>query len=223
MAEQQAKQSAVEETAKRIEVLTHSSIRITGENTIYIDPFHVEQEFHDADYILITHEHYDHFSMEDIAKVLSPQTILVMPETMRAQAAGISGHEILFITPGGRLSLAGLTLEAAAAYNLDKPFHPKENGWVGYILEIDGVRIFIAGDTDMTPDNRTVSCDVALLPIGGKYTTDAAQAAEFANVLRPRIVIPTHYGSVTGGKENEAVFAAGVDSQIRVDIKMQKY
>ena len=105
-------------------------------------------------------------------------------------------------------------------YNNLKPFHPKSAGWVGYILQIDGQRIYIAGDTDMNRDNQDVKCDVALVPIGGKFTMDAKKAAEFINTIQPSIAIPTHYGSIVGKKEDADVFAAGVKAPIRTEIKM---
>ena len=104
-----------------------------------------------------------------------------------------------------------------------KPFHPKKNGWVGYILTVDGVRIYIAGDTDVTEENQAVSCDVAMVPIGGTFTMDAKKAADLVNHIRPKVAIPTHYGSIAGKREAEDVFRANVDPAIPVEIKMQHY
>lgn len=208
---------------ENIEVFTQSSIRITdGERRIYIDPFQMKEAPRDADFILITHDHYDHFSPEDIEKVSSGKSVLIVPAKMIPQAeklASIVG-ETHSVTPGEHYGISGLEFVTVAAYNNLKPFHPKSAGWVGYILLIDGRRIYISGDTDMNRDNRDVKCDIALVPIGGKFTMDANKAAEFINTIKPAVAIPTHYGSIVGKKEDADVFAAGVKSPIRTEIKM---
>ena len=208
---------------EQIAVLTHSSIRIGGETVVYIDPYQIEEARHDADVILITHEHFDHFSIEDIAKVKKPDTVLVVPQSMQKKAAKADCTEIQTVKPGEKLQVRTIPVETIAAYNNLKPFHPKHSAWVGYILEIGGNRIYVAGDTDVTKENTAISCDVALVPIGGKFTMDAKEAAKFINTIKPKVAIPTHYGSVAGTKEAEEVFKAAVDPGIAVEIKMQKY
>ena len=208
---------------EHIEVFTQSSIRITdGDCRIYIDPFQMSEAPKDADFILITHDHYDHFSPEDIEKVSNGRSVLLVPAKMIPQADKISSivGEIHSVMPGEHYGINGLEFDTVAAYNNLKPFHPKSAGWVGYILQIDGQRIYIAGDTDMNRDNQDVKCDVALVPIGGKFTMDAKKAAEFINTIQPSIAIPTHYGSIVGKKEDADVFAAGVKAPIRTEIKM---
>lgn len=208
---------------EHIEVLTHSSIRIrSGNGTIYIDPFQLKEEAHDADYILITHDHYDHFSPEDVEKAAGRHTILVVPERMKKKASQIAGSvgRIFTVEPGEHYDIDGLTLDTVAAYNLIKPFHPKSAGWVGYILSVDGKRIYIAGDTDATNEAKRVECDIALIPIGGTYTMDAKKAAELINTIRPTIAIPTHYGSIVGKKEDAVSFAKGVKEPVKVEIKI---
>ena len=208
---------------QNIEVLTHSSIRITGKQILYVDPFEITKDTHDADIICFTHDHFDHFSPKDIAKVIKEDTTLVMPESMAAKAAELSCGSVKTVVPGTRLELGDIVLEAVAAYNKWKPFHPKKNGWVGYIFTIDGVRIYVAGDTDSTEENQAVSCDVAMVPIGGTFTMDAKKAAALVNIIRPKTAIPIHYGSVAGKREAEDVFRAAVDQSIPVEIKMQRY
>ena len=210
-------------TTEKIEVFTQSSIRITdGDRRIYIDPFQMRETPKDADFILITHDHYDHFSPEDIEKVSNGKSVLVVPAKMLPQAEKISSivGEIHSVMPGEHYGISGLKFDTVAAYNNLKPFHPKSAGWVGYILQIDGQRIYIAGDTDMNRDNRDVKCDIALVPIGGTYTMDAKKAAEFINTIRPSVAIPTHYGSIVGKKEDADIFAADVKAPIRTEIKM---
>ena len=208
---------------ENIDVFTQNSIRIkTSSGVVYIDPFRMNIEPHDADYILITHDHYDHFSLEDIAKVKKDTTVLVVPQKMLAKAEKDSGIETIeTVTPGIYKELGNLEIETVPAYNIIKPFHPKAAGWVGYIVKTDDKRIYIAGDTDATKEAREVKCDIALVPIGGTYTMDAKKAAEFINEIRPDIAIPVHYGSVVGSPDDGRVFAEHVKDTIKVVFKMQ--
>ncbi|MBQ2184033.1 MAG: MBL fold metallo-hydrolase [Lachnospiraceae bacterium] len=207
----------------KIDVFKQNSIRIKSDvGTIYIDPFKIDDETHDADFILITHDHYDHFSSEDIAKVKKDTTVLVVPEKMEAKAVKESGiKEIETVKPGTYHEIGNLELETIPAYNLLKPFHPKAAGWVGYILKINGKRIYIAGDTDATKEAKEVICDIALVPIGGTYTMDAKKAAELVNEINPEVVIPTHYGSIVGKLSDAKVFAANVKDTIKVVEKIK--
>ena len=207
-----------------IKVLTHSSIRLQGDGkVVYADPFQVEGQPHDADVILVTHEHYDHFSPEDIARVAKKDTVLVAPRSMEAKAAEAAGlvAQLFFVQPKEKASIEGLPLEAVPAYNVDKHFHPKENAWVGYILTLEGERLYIAGDTDANEDNRRVRCDVALVPVGGTYTMTAREAAAFVNDLRPKRAIPTHYGNIVGKAEDAESFLQAVDPGIQVEVQLK--
>ena len=207
-----------------IEVFTQSSIRIRCDaGTVYADPFRMKISPHDADIVLITHDHYDHFSPEDLAKVINPATILVVPEKVADKAAAFSAQvkAIETVLPGQQYQIAGLSLETVPSYNRIKPFHPKKNGWVGYLLDLDGQRVFIAGDTDKTTENSTVQCDIALVPVGGKFTMDAKEAAELINTIRPAAAIPTHYGTIVGKKSDGERFASMVDPAIETKIILQ--
>lgn len=209
---------------ENIEVFTQNSIRIRKQDkVIYIDPFKMREEPGDADYILITHDHYDHFSPEDIKKVSNGDSVLIVPEKMADKAHKVSGTvgKICTVNPGEDYNIDGLEFDTVPAYNNLKPFHPKSAGWVGYILSIDGRRIYVAGDTDMTKDNENVKCDIALVPIGGTYTMNAKKAAELINGIRPEVAIPTHYGSIVGSFDDEMVFAEHIKDPIKVEIKMQ--
>ncbi len=207
-----------------IEVLTHSSIRIrAGLGTVYVDPFQMREAPQDAAFILITHDHYDHFSPEDIRKAAGSGCILVVPERMqdKAREAEDCVRGIRAVAPGASYEIEGLKLETLPAYNALKPFHPKSAGWVGYVLELDGQRIYVAGDTDATKEATSVKCDIALVPIGGTYTMNVKKAAELINAIRPACAIPTHYGGIVGSEEDAEAFAAAVKPPIRVEIKKQ--
>ncbi|MBQ9606083.1 MAG: MBL fold metallo-hydrolase [Lachnospiraceae bacterium] len=208
---------------ENITVFTQNSIRISaGVGQVYIDPFKMREAPKNADYILITHDHYDHFSPEDIGKVSKSDTILIVPEKMLSkaqEALGIVG-KIETVKPGESREINGLEFETIPAYNTLKPFHPKNAGWVGYILSIDGERIYIAGDTDATKEAGEVKCDIALVPIGGTYTMDAKKAAELINDIRPKVAIPTHYGSIVGKPSDGETFAQYVKEPIKVKLKI---
>lgn len=203
-----------EKLFESVEVLYHSSVRITGEKTVYVDPFGVDKDYRDADLILITHDHFDHFSPEDIGKVRKADTVIVTPASTAQKAKELGFGTVVTAAPGEALTAAGLDLRAVAAYNTNKPNHPKENHWLGYVVNMNGARYYIAGDTDDTPEARAVSCDLALVPIGGTYTTTAEEAAAVVNAIRPAAAVPTHYAAIVGSKEDAKRFAAALDSGI---------
>ena len=131
---------------------------------------------------------------------------------------------MVLLNAGDTTEVCGIKVEAVPAYNIQPErlqFHPKENKWLGYILTIDGATYYIAGDTDQNEDNETISCDVALIPIGGTFTMDPVQAAAFINTIKPRFVVPTHYGTTVGNKEDVDAFEPLVDSSITVIRKME--
>lgn len=198
-----------------IEINCHSSIKIMKGIIIYFDPFRINEEKHDADLILITHDHYDHYSPEDIKKVIKKDTIIVAPKTINELN---NKENITFVEPNQTYNINGYKIDTIPAYNISKHFHPKENNWIGYIIEIDGLKYYVAGDTDITPENRQIKCDVALIPIGGTYTMDYKEASELINIIKPKIAIPTHYGSIVGDITDGEKFEKLVDNTIDVQI-----
>ena len=203
----------------KIEVFIQNSIRIVSDfATVYIDPFQMKEELHDADYVLITHPHYDHFSPDDIRKIVKDTTILVAPESMIDDAGELAPvvKEIVAVKPGDSVDVSGLKLETVHAYNTIKPFHPKRAMWVGYILTLESKRIYIAGDTGLTKEARQVKCDIALVPIGGTYTMDAKKAANLINIIGPEYAIPTHYGSFVGKPRDGKTFENLVKQPVKV-------
>ena len=209
---------------ENIEVLCHSSIRINKEKVIYIDPFKINKNYNDADIIFITHDHYDHYSEEDIDKVIKEDTTIVIPKDLlkKLLKKGINKNAIITVEPNEKYMVQGIKFETIPAYNTNKTFHPKENGWVGYIIEIKGVRYYIAGDTDITEENRRVKCDVAFVPVGGTYTTDFKEAAQLINEIQPKIAVPIHYGSVVGTKQDATDFIKLLNPSIKGIILMKQ-
>lgn len=216
---------------ENVRVYTQSAIRIEGPGgtVIYLDPFSLTdaEAAHDADYVLITHAHYDHLSPEDYVRVAGEKTVLVAPTSMAGDVAGLAAAEKHLMAAGEHLELPGLAVEAVPAYNVEPErlgMHPKANGWLGYVLTLgnDPTRYYVTGDTDQNPDNEGVACDVMLLPIGGTYTCDPQQAAAFVNAVRPVAVVPTHYGSIVGTYADFEAFAAAVDPTITVVRKLER-
>ena len=208
---------------ENIEVLFHSSIRIVREKTIYIDPFKIQENYNDADLIFITHDHFDHYSEDDIDKVRKENTKIIVPKDLLSKVLnfGFESEKIITVEPNKEYTVEGIKFETILAYNIQKQFHPKKNGWVGYIIELDGNRYYIAGDTDITEENKKVKCDVAFVPVGGTYTIDYKEAAELINIIKPKIAVPIHYGDIVGTKQDATEFTKLLDSRIEGKILMK--
>ena len=208
---------------ENILVLTHSSIKIKNNKTIYFDPFKIDKNYNDADYIFVTHSHYDHYSEEDIKKVRKKETKIIITSDLkeRVKELGFENSNIIIVNPNEKYIIDTLKIETIQAYNNKKQFHPKSNNWVGYIIEINGEKYYIAGDTDITEENKKIKCDVALLPIGGTFTMNYEEAAELANIIKPKIVIPIHYGSIVGNKCDAEKFTKLINKEIKCEIKLK--
>lgn len=203
---------------RQITVNAQSSIRIGGDQVLYFDPFRITDARKDADIVFITHPHFDHFSPADIARVCKPETVFIAPESMAAELKSAGITEPVLMKPGKSKTISGIAVETVPAYNISKQFHPKQNGWLGYIVTVGGKRIYAAGDTDATKEAAAVQCDIALIPIGGTYTMNPAEAAELVNRMRPQIVIPIHYGTIVGNPGDGAAFAKLVAPGITVSL-----
>lgn len=208
---------------ENVEVLCHSSIKINKEKVIYIDPFKIDKNYNDADIIFITHDHYDHYSEDDIEKIKKNDTVIVATEELLTKLLrkGFRQDYIITVTPDEQDMVEGIKFETVPAYNTDKQFHPKENEWVGYIIELNGYRYYIAGDTDITEENKKVKCDVAFVPVGGTYTMDFKEAAFLINEIKPKIAVPIHYGSVVGTKQDAEDFKRLLHPEIKCEILMK--
>ncbi len=205
----------------KITVNKQSSILIHCGKNIYLDPFDINDSPHDADYIFITHDHYDHFSMEDIKKIMNDKTVFIIPESMeKTLRNNVPNTDMISVVPGQKYDIADLSFETVPAYNKVKPFHAKRAGWCGYILTIEGQRIYIAGDTDATKEAEEVSCDIALIPIGGTFTMNYKEAAKLINKIKPQVAIPTHYGSIVGKESDGEDFRKLIEDGISVELKL---
>lgn len=206
---------------ENINVLCHSAIRLEIDNKIiYIDPYSLTSNANDADLIFITHDHYDHFSIENIKKVEKSNTIFIIPESMLENAIknGIKENRIIKIKPNQNYKYENLKIETIPAYNVNKKFHPKENNWVGYLIEYNNVVYYIAGDTDITNENKKVKCDIAFVPIGGTYTMNYKEAAKLINEIKPKFVVPIHYGKIVGTKQDALNFEKLLNEDIKCKI-----
>ena len=191
--------------------LGHDSFRIDASKCIYIDPYQID-EGKSADIILVSHEHFDHCSPEDVVKIQQSNTIII---TEKDSAQKLSG-DVRVITPGESMTLEGLTVTAVPAYNTNKKFHPKANGWIWFIIDIDGVRIYHAGDSDFIPEMKDLNVDIALLPVSGTYVMTSDEAVEAALAINPELAIPMHYGAIVGDPSDAANFKDKLDGKIDV-------
>ena len=180
-----------------ITINTQSSIKIELDKTIYFDPYKI-----DADIIFITHDHYDHMDIDSINKIKNDNTIVVAPKSMEETIGKISFKDYIYLNPFDEINIEGIDIKTIPAYNISKPFHPRENNWLGYIVTYNNIIYYVAGDTDKTPEAESVKSDIAFVPIGGHFTMDPIEASELIKVINPKIVIPTHYGSIVGNKDD---------------------
>ncbi len=206
----------------RISWLGHDSFRIRNGQTIIIDPFKIRAIPDKADILLISHEHFDHLSLDDIKKVISDKTTIVTIPACKKELSSMKVREVKAVKPGDKLALGDITLEAVPAYNLNKfrepgkPFHPKEDGKVGFILSVKGVRIYHAGDTDPIPEMKGFKTDVALLPVSGTYVMTPEEAAEAARMIKPKLAIPMHYGTIVGSESDAEKFKQLATCQVQI-------
>lgn len=203
----------IEDFVKKITWLGHDGFRIEGSKTIYIDPFQISSG-PEADLILITHEHFDHCSPDDVAKIQKADTIIL---TEKDSVAKLSG-DVRVMQAGESVTLDDVTIEAVASYNTDKDFHPEANGWLGFIVEMDGVRVYHAGDTDVIPEMTSFNVDIALLPVSGTYVMTADQAVKAALDINPKLAIPMHYGAIVGEAGDADTFKDALEGKVEVTI-----
>ena len=207
--------------------LGHAGFLIKNSKTIYIDPYNIKEDSEKADIILLTHSHYDHCSVADIEKIVQAGTKIIAPADCQSKVNRFDiPIEIEVVEVGREIDLGTIKINVLPAYNIDKHFHPKDEGWVGYLIKVGGVLIYHAGDTDVIPEmqkltgyNQASKEFVALLPIGGRFTMSAEEAVEAAKIIKPTLAIPMHYASIIGTEEDAKEFVElckeeGINAQI---------
>lgn len=205
---------------ENISIIHHSSIKFSDNIKIYFDPYEINENNNDADIIFITHNHYDHYSENDIKKIYNANTKFIITKDLEKELLnlGIKKENIVTVVPYNNYNVLDISFKTIPAYNINKPFHPKENNWVGYLINYNNFTYYIAGDTDITEDNKLIKCDVAFLPIGGKYTMNYKEAAELTNIIKPKIVVPIHYGLIVGTTEDAIEFSKLINKDITCKI-----
>ena len=203
-----------------IDLFCQSSLKFSRDKIIYFDPFKINSEFHDADYIFITHDHFDHYDVDSINNIRKDDTKIIIPASLREKALELfSEDNILVVEPLKDYVVGDVSFRTVPAYNTNKNFHPRSNNWVGYIVYIDNHSYYVMGDTDSTPEAKEVKCDVLFIPIGGTYTMDYREAAELTNIIRPLVAVPIHYSTVVGTREDANKFVEMIEVEGKVIMK----
>ncbi len=199
--------------------LGHASFRIDGPKTIYFDPWKLPGSSKKADIIFVSHDHFDHLSLDDIKRISTQDTVIVCDGASAVKVRRAVGcKEVRAVSPGDSIDLGGVAVEAVAAYNTNKPFHTKASHKVGYIVTIEGKRFYHAGDTDFIPEMKGYGCDAAFLPVSGTYVMTAEEAAEAALAMKPKVAIPMHYGEVAGSSADAKRFHDLLKGKVEVKV-----
>jgi L-ascorbate metabolism protein UlaG (beta-lactamase superfamily) len=199
--------------------LGHAGFRLDAPKIIYFDPWKLSKASRSADIILVTHDHFDHLSVEDIKLISTKETVIVADRQSADKLKGkVPCKEIEAVSPGEEIGIGEIKIETTASYNIDKEFHTRASQKVGYILRVEGIRIYHAGDTDFIPEMKMLSCDVALLPVSGTYVMNADEAAQAALTIGPRLAIPMHYGDIIGSSRDAQRFRDLLKGKVEVKI-----
>ena len=202
-----------------VEWLGHAGFRIkTTAGWFYIDPYRAP-DGPPAAAILVTHDHFDHFSRDDVVRIAGEGTVFVGPATVTEQLRG-NTHTV---TPGDAVDIGNVEVLAVAAYNTNKldtegrPFHSRDAGWLGYVVRDSTRRIYHSGDTDVIPEmDQAAGVDVALLPVSGTYVMTPSEAAEAARRIDPGVAVPMHWGTVIGERADAEAFVAAASVAARI-------
>jgi L-ascorbate metabolism protein UlaG (beta-lactamase superfamily) len=203
--------------------LGHDGFKLKKDVVVYVDPYQLRSPPEPADLACVTHEHFDHLSVEDLKRVVTPKTTVVTVAACEGAVKPLHPKAVQLVRPGDRLGVGTVDVEVLPAYNVNKfrspghPFHPKEDGKVGFIFTLGGIRIYHAGDTDEIPEmTRASGVDVALLPVSGTYVMTAAEAVKACLAIRPKLAIPMHYGAIVGKIEDAEAFRKGVTCRVEI-------
>lgn len=202
-----------QEMAEKVAWLGHDSFRVAASKTIYFDPYGLSSGPM-ADLILISHDHFDHCSPEDVAKIQKPETVIL---TEKNAAKKLSG-DVRVMKPGDIMEVEGVKITGVPSYNTDKDFHPRKNGWLGFIVAVDGVTIYHAGDTDFIPEMKELRADIALIPVSGTYVMTADQAVKAALAIKPHLAVPMHYGAIVGDENDALHFKEKLEGKVAVRV-----
>ena len=191
--------------------IAHAAFRIAGSKVIYTDPFKVTKR-DEADIVLVSHEHFDHLSLEDLEKVCFQGTTILASPLCKDGLKSVKVKEIHYLDPGGKHSVGKVEVHAVPAYNVNKfrepghAFHPRGEKRLGFVIKMDGTTVYHAADADFIPEMASIRCDIALLPVSGTYVMTAEEAAEAAAAINPKIAVPMHYGAIVGSEADAKKF-----------------
>ena len=207
----------VQDMIKKIHWLGHDGFKIDSGKVIYFDPFQIKSAV-PADIIFISHDHFDHCSEDDIKKIQTKDTVIVTDAVTAQKLKG----SIRVVKPGDKLTVENVAIEVVPSYNTNKTFHPKASGMLGFIVTIEGVRIYHAGDTDFIPEMSSIKTDIALLPVSGTYVMTAEEAVQAALAIKPAVAIPMHFNAIVGSEKDAALFKEKLAGKIEVVILKQE-
>lgn len=203
----------LQEAIKKVHWLGHDGIRIDGTTVVTIDPFRVSA-VKPTDLILISHDHFDHNSPEDVDKIRKTDSVIVTDANSAKKLTG----DIRVVAPGDKLTVKGVEIEIWPAYNTNKDFHPRAAGMLSFVFKLDGVRYYHSGDTDFIPEMKQLDVDIAFLPVSGTYVMTAEEAVEAARAINPKIAVPMHYGEIVGSEEDAQKFKKALEGLLEVVI-----
>ena len=206
----------MEKDLNNISINCQSSIKISDGLTIYFDPYDIKEKINNADYIFITHSHWDHFDLDSINNLVNEKTIIIGPSNVIEKLN--SNYKTLEVKPENIYNLNNISFMTVPAYNIDKEYHPKDAGYVGYIVTLNNVTYYIAGDTDVLDELKVIKADVIFLPVGGTYTMTREEAVDLANTIKPKYAIPIHYGLAVGDELDAKYFVNNIDKEIESKI-----
>ena len=190
----------------------HDTFSVESDVRIFFDPYKLSKQS-EADLILISHDHFDHLSLEDLQKISTIKTTIVAAKECVNKITGIAFKEKIGIAPGEEKTVNGMRIRAVSAYNMDKinhdtkkPFHPKEDNKIGFLVNINGTVIYHTGDSDLIPEMSNLRPDILLIPVSGTYVMTSKEAAKATEIIKPKIAIPMHYGTIVGTERDATEF-----------------